>query len=95
MNISTQGGMAVDNFCQSCGMPMDKPELFGSQADGKVAADYCVYCYKFGNFTQPDLTLQAMIDACIPHLQQHGMNETTARRLLNEHLPKLKRWSNC
>lgn len=84
----------MEIFCQSCGMPIDRAELLGSEADSSKASDYCIYCYTNGQFTQPELTLQVMIKKCLPHLQEHGMNETAARKLLNEHLPKLRRWNN-
>ena len=44
-------------FCQSCGMPMDTPELFGTNADGSKNEDYCTYCFKDGKFTQ-DVTME-------------------------------------
>jgi hypothetical protein len=42
-------------FCQSCGMPMVKPEDFGSNADGS-------FCFQKGKFTEPNLTMEQMID---------------------------------
>ena len=39
-------------FCQSCGMPMQAAGDFGTEADGSASADYCVYCYKNGAFTE-------------------------------------------
>ena len=37
--------------CQSCYMPMNKPEDFGKEADGSPSDDYCVHCYQDGDFT--------------------------------------------
>ncbi len=84
----------MNKFCQSCGMPLDSLELLGSEADGTKAGEYCLYCYEQGQFKQPDLTLAKMIEVCLPHMKKHGMTEAAARRLLREHLPKLKRWHN-
>ena len=50
-------------FCQSCGMPLTKTEDFGTEKDGKLSEDYCVYCYKDGAFTA-DCTMEEMIDFC-------------------------------
>ena len=36
-------------FCQSCGMPMTT-EIYGTNADGTLNEDYCMYCYKDGAF---------------------------------------------
>ncbi|MBU4293030.1 MAG: zinc ribbon domain-containing protein [Actinobacteria bacterium] len=32
-------------FCQSCSMPMMKPEDFGTNADGSKNEEYCTYCF--------------------------------------------------
>ena len=83
----------MDKFCQSCGMPLNGTELYGTQADGTKTEEYCLYCYQEGEFRQPELTLSEMIEVCMPHMKDHGLTEPAARRLLSEHLPKLKRWS--
>jgi len=80
-------------FCQSCSMPLTKPEDFGTTAEGWRQNDYCVYCYEGGQFTQPDMTLQQMIDFCVPlTAQAAGMSEADARALLERTLPHTKRW---
>lgn len=80
-------------FCQSCAMPMEKPELFGTNADGSKSADYCSYCFLNGKFTQPDITMQQMIDQCVKHMaEQKIMPEKQARELMTKYLPALKRW---
>ena len=33
-------------FCQSCGMPLVKPEDFGTAADGFRINDYCHFCFE-------------------------------------------------
>ena len=37
--------------CQSCYMPMDAADKFGTEADGSPSADYCVHCYENGDFS--------------------------------------------
>lgn len=32
--------------CQSCGIPIEKDEIIGTNADGSKNNDYCVYCFK-------------------------------------------------
>ena len=46
--------------CQSCGMPMDRLELMGTEKDGSKSTIYCKFCYQNGEFTDPDITLEAM-----------------------------------
>ncbi len=82
----------MDKFCQSCGMPLNDQELLGTESNGAKTEEYCIYCYEGGQFKQPDLNLEGMIEICVPHMKKHGMTEAAARKLLQEHLPKLKRW---
>ncbi len=85
----------MDNFCQSCGMPMgNTDDLYGTNADGAKSTDYCKYCYEDGNFTA-DCTMDEMIEFCVPHMAngETGMNEDEARKMMNEFFPKLKRWA--
>ncbi len=80
-------------FCQSCAMPMDKPELFGTNANGARAEDYCTYCFQNGKFTAPDITLQEMIDKCVEIMvQRHIMPERQAKEFMMNTIPNLKRW---
>jgi hypothetical protein len=52
--------MEAYTFCQSCGMPIDRPELLGIEKDHSKSTIYCKHCYQDGEFTQPGLTLEAM-----------------------------------
>ena len=79
-------------FCQSCGMPMHNEELLGIEKDGSKNSEYCLYCYKNGEFTVPEATLDQMIEICIPHMIKQGLTEDNARKTLNQFLPGLKRW---
>ncbi|WP_410513399.1 zinc ribbon domain-containing protein [Paenibacillus sp. BR2-3] len=80
-------------FCQSCGMPIQDASLLGTDRDGSKNSEYCMYCYETGEFKQPDISLQGMTDLCTGFMVQDGMTEDTARQLLAEQLPRLKRWS--
>ena len=79
--------------CQSCGMPINEEKLFGTEKDGARSNEYCVYCYENGEFKQPDMTIEDMINVCVPHMKEDGMSEDKARTLLKQFLPTLKRWS--
>ncbi len=79
-------------YCQSCGMPMEDVSLYGTEKDGSKSQDYCTYCYEDGNFKKPDETMEEMIETCIPFMKENGMDENEARELLNNSLPHLKRW---
>ena len=79
-------------ICQSCGMPMVKPEDFGTDINGSKNEEYCTYCFQNGKFTL-DATLEQMIEKLVTMHDQMGMTEEEARKTANENLPKLKRWA--
>ena len=80
-------------FCQSCGMPL-KQGLFGTEANGGLSGEYCMYCYKDGHFTY-SCTMEQMIETCIPHMLEAnpGMTEEQAKTMMEGFLPNLKRWT--
>ncbi|PAF28492.1 zinc ribbon domain-containing protein [Paenibacillus sp. 7516] len=80
-------------ICQSCGMPLTTPTQFGTEADGSATREYCIYCYKEGMFQQPNITMEGMIEMCTAILMEEGMGEESARAMLRNQLPFLKRWS--
>ena len=78
--------------CQSCGMPLG-PGFFGTDANGAEISEYCMYCYKNGVFTNPDLTLEEMIDVSVKHMKNElNMPEEEARENARSVIPNLKRW---
>ena len=82
-------------FCQSCGMPMKRPEDFGTKADGTKKDDYCCYCFQKGKFTNPGITLEQMIDKVFGMMvQMKIMPEALAKETTKTFIPKLKRWQD-
>ncbi|MBI6863318.1 effector binding domain-containing protein [Lysinibacillus fusiformis] len=82
----------MQSYCQSCGMPLTDEALLGTEKEGHKNQDYCTYCYEEGSFKQPNLTVEEMIDICVPHLKGDGMPANEARTMLTSFLPSLKRW---
>lgn len=80
-------------YCQSCGMPLEQEAQFGMEENGAKNREYCVYCYENGKFTRPSCTMEQMIEICVPFMKDNGMPEAEARKLLETHLPHLKRWA--
>ncbi len=79
--------------CQSCSIPLGKPEDFGTSRSGYRVNDYCRFCYRDGAFTDPGVTMEQMIDRCAGIMAQRGtMPEANARALLTEVMPRMKRW---
>jgi hypothetical protein len=80
-------------FCQSCAMPLGKPEDFGTDPHGYRVNDYCRHCYTNGAFTEPDISMPVMLEKCVSVMAQQGiMPEPQARALMTDVLPRLKRW---
>jgi hypothetical protein len=90
-NIELEEGFTDMQFCQSCAMPMAEND-FGTNADGTSNDLYCKYCYVDGKFTEPDITMEGMIERCVPFMVEQGWAEDEARSLLEENLPLLERW---
>jgi len=87
--------MQNEIHCQSCGMPMTEDSHFGKNTDGSKNEDYCAHCYPNGAFTNPSETMEEMIESCIPFIVEDGVfasDNESARKLLTEFLPTLKRW---
>jgi hypothetical protein len=79
------------NICQSCGMPMERDEHFGTNEDGSKNQDYCTYCYREGGFTDPDLSIDGMIRRIASITGQTLAPEDEKRS--RQFLSSLKRWS--
>lgn len=79
-------------FCQSCFMPMPKPEEFGTEADGSTSVDYCCYCYSKGDFTCK-AGFNEFVEGNIQFWRDGCKNDDEARARILEVFPKLKRWA--
>ena len=82
-------------FCQSCAMPMTGSEIYGTNADGSKNEDYCIYCFKDGEFTS-DMSMDEMMNFCIEKMVEvhPELDKDQASAMMNEVFPKLKRWIN-
>jgi hypothetical protein len=87
MNTTQPQGL----FCQSCAMPMQKPEDFGTNANGSQNQDYCRYCYQNGQFTTPDITMEQMIEKCAGIMKQMNIPQAQIEQT-KTFIPMLKRW---
>ena len=81
-----------NNRCQSCGMPMNQLSDFGTNKDDSINTEYCIYCYKKGDFTDPGITMEQKIAKNIRIAEKMGMPREDAIALANATIPKLKRW---
>lgn len=72
-------------------MPIDDENLWGTNKDGSKNSDYCIYCYKDGEFLQK-ATLAEYIEMMVPFASQAGMTEAQMRQYCETVYPTLKRW---
>lgn len=80
-------------FCQSCSMPLKRPEDFGVDAAGFRVNLYCRHCYAGGAFTEPDISMAQMLDRSVAIMDKTGiMPAAEARALLERIMPMLERW---
>lgn len=83
--------MRPQTFCQSCTMPLDNIEERGTERDGSRSELYCKYCYQNGNFTDPDMTLEKMMDIAKAEMNKQQLPDNIIQQSMNM-LPTLKRW---
>jgi len=90
-----EGGNKMQDVinCQSCYMPMDTADKFGTEADGNQNKDYCCHCWKDGKFTYTS-TLEQAVEDNIPWWKSEEESDDVARARIMEIFPKLKRWAN-
>ncbi len=96
-NVFAKNQKYLNLFCQSCGMPMQTPEQFGTNKDGSANEEYCCYCYQNGVFLQ-DCTMDEMIEHCIQYLDEFNresqpqFSKEEALAKMKKYFPVLKRW---
>lgn len=78
-------------------MPLKNDQDFGTNADGSRNEDYCVYCFKDGQFTQ-DYSMEEMIQHCAQFVEEFNKDSEmkfTREQAVEEmraFFPYLKRW---
>ena len=84
-------------FCESCGMPIgETDEMYGTEANGSKSADYCKYCYDNGAFTDPNGTLEEMIETVAAIMvKDFGFSSEDANAQCKAAIPHLKRWKTA
>ena len=84
-------------FCQSCGMPLNDVNDYGTNADGSRNDEYCKYCYENGRFKQ-QCTMEEMIEHCAQFVEEfnkdseHKVTREEAIGQMKMFFPHLKRW---
>ena len=82
----------MEKICQSCGMPLTKEQL-GTNKDGSINGDYCMYCYEKGEFIDK-VSMNEYIEMCSKYGEQAGMTNEEMKDYCSKLFPTLKRWKN-
>ena len=80
-----------NKICQSCGMPIISNEQLGTNKDKSRNEDYCIYCYKDGEFIDK-VTMEEYIEMCSQFGSQAGMTNEEMKKHCKKLFPSLKRW---
>jgi hypothetical protein len=75
-------------------MPLDKPEMRGTEKDGSKSSEYCAYCYQKGAFINPNMSLNEMKILVKEKMEQMKIDAGTIDMAVSS-LPTLKRWSTA
>lgn len=73
-------------------MPLTKEEELGTNADGSINEDYCIYCYKDGKFTDGGVSMEEYIEMNVKFAEQAQMTPEQMRAHCQTVFPTLKRW---
>lgn len=83
--------MKTPEICQSCTMPMTSEEVKGTEKDGTISQEYCIYCYQDGEFTHPKISFVQMENFIKVKMKELHIPEDLIQKSLYV-LPHLKRW---
>jgi radical SAM superfamily enzyme len=73
-------------------MPLNNPEVLGTEKDGTKNHDYCLYCYQNGSFLDPDIKLAEMKIIVQTQMEKRKIDNHIINMALKI-LPGLKRWT--
>ncbi len=83
--------MELNQFCQSCSMPLQNDAMLGTEKDGSKSRQYCKYCYQDGAFVNPGMSLQEMTSFVKIKMQEMHIDQGIINKTV-ETLPFLNRW---
>lgn len=83
--------MEIKILCQSCGIPLDKETIKGSEKNDLKNEEYCKFCYDQGGYTNPNLTLDELKETVQIQMKKMKLPDHAIDDALNI-LPNLNRW---
>jgi len=83
--------MELNQFCQSCSMPLENDLMLGTEKDGSKSRQYCKYCYQDGHFVNPQMTLREMTELVKGKMREMHLDQEIIDQTVYS-LPNLNRW---
>lgn len=84
-------------LCQSCGIPLDNKTPKGTELDGTLSEEYCLYCYQVGEWTS-NLNFDEMYDLNLKRFKESDMSKMEkfflTQMYTKKFMKKLTRWSD-
>lgn len=77
--------------CQSCGFHFTG-ESKGTNRDHSLNNDYCMNCFRNGEFTEPSLTMHELERRLLEMAEEHNEISYEEAMEIIRILPQLKRW---
>lgn len=76
-------------------MPLDTSAASsGAEGDSTPVSEYCMFCYKDGAFTDPNQTVDGMVQSSIDFMTANlGFAREQATQMSNDVIRGLKRWN--
>ena len=66
----------------------------GTDAEGAPVSEYCMFCYQNGAFTNPDQTVDEMVQSSIDFMTANmDFERDKATQMSNDVIRGLKRWN--
>ncbi len=84
----------MEKFCQSCAMPLNESNL-GTEKDGTNSDTFCSLCYLNGEYTNPNITYDEMLQKGIDGIEKSDSSKIKKWLLIKSYpslLKKVKRW---
>ncbi len=78
-------------ICQSCGLPFSA-EALGTNRDHTHNCDFCINCFRNGEFTDHHLTRNEMERRLLEMAREHNEMSLEEAQQVIKLLPDLKRW---
>ena len=91
VSINTLLGSPRQLVCQCCGMPLPEDSMLSREPDGSFNEDYCMWCYKDGQFTYD--SRDGLLDFLLSHMPNPDNTPEEERRVqVDGYLSQLKHW---